>query len=65
MDMYHNCEEKCSHDLGDGAILSEVLSGEDGPYPDGWYGWGNRAPVGVPVNVRQWMDSIHQHRLGG
>ena len=62
-DMYKHCEVHCSHDLGHGALLGEVLSGEDGPYPDDWYGWGNRAPVGVPVNVRQWMDSIRQHTI--
>ena len=65
MDMYAGCLLHCAHDLADGAILSDVLSGEDGPYPDGWTGWGNKAPVGVPLNVRGWMDSIRRHTMGG
>ncbi len=64
-DMYARCEETCSHDLGDPALVTDVLSGEDGPYPDDWYGWGNRAPVGVPINVRGWMDMIRQHNMEG
>ncbi len=64
-DMYARCETSCTHDLADGVLLEDVLSGEDGPYPDKWTGWGNQAPVGVPLNVRGWMDMIRQHTMEG
>ncbi len=31
-DPYRACEEHCNHDLGRGALISELLGG-DGPYP--------------------------------
>jgi len=31
-DPYRSCEEHCNHDLGRGALISELLTG-DGPYP--------------------------------
>ncbi len=35
-DPYRSCEQRCSHDLGDGVLLSELL-GSDGPYPPGYW----------------------------
>ena len=35
VDPYRNCEHACSHDLGVGVLLSELL-GSDGPHPPGY-----------------------------
>jgi hypothetical protein len=35
-DPYRSCEQRCSHDLGDGVLLRELLGG-DGPYPPGYW----------------------------
>jgi len=35
VDPYRNCEHHCSHDLGVGVLLSELLGG-DGPHPPGY-----------------------------
>jgi hypothetical protein len=35
VDPYRNCEQRCSHDLGVGVLLSELL-GSDGPHPPGY-----------------------------
>lgn len=64
-DPYAKCETLCTHDVGRGVLLSEVLGDEDGPYPDRWNGWGNRAPIGVPLNVRGWMDIIRRNTMEG
>jgi len=34
-DPYRSCEQRCSHDLGDGVLLRELLDG-DGPHPPGY-----------------------------
>lgn len=34
-DPYHSCEQHCTHDLGVGVLLSELLGG-DGPHPPGY-----------------------------
>jgi hypothetical protein len=34
-DPYHSCERHCTHDLGQGVLISELLGG-DGPYPPGY-----------------------------
>ncbi len=64
-DPYARCEKSCSHDLAIGVSVSEIVSDEDGPYPDKWTGWGNRTPVGVPMNVRGWMDILRTHTMEG
>ncbi|HUU61495.1 MAG TPA: hypothetical protein VMX37_03830 [Acidimicrobiia bacterium] len=33
-DPYRSCEQRCSHDLGNGVLLRELLGG-DGPNPPG------------------------------
>ena len=35
VDPYHNCEQRCAHDLGVGVLLSELL-GSDGPHSPGY-----------------------------
>jgi len=35
-DPYRFCEQRCSHDLGEGVLLRELLAG-DGPYPPGYW----------------------------
>lgn len=35
-DPYHSCQQRCSHDLGDGVLLRELLGG-DGPHPPGYW----------------------------
>jgi len=35
-DPYRSCEQRCSHDLGDGVLLRELLDG-DGPHPPGYW----------------------------
>jgi hypothetical protein len=34
-DPYRSCEHHCSHELGSGVLLSELL-GRDGPHPPGY-----------------------------
>ena len=33
-DPYANCEETCYHDCGQGALVTDILSGIDGPHDD-------------------------------
>jgi hypothetical protein len=35
-DPYRSCEQRCSHDLGDGVLLRDLLGG-DGPNPPGYW----------------------------
>lgn len=34
-DPYRFCEHRCSHELGDGVLLRDLLGG-DGPHPPGY-----------------------------
>ena len=57
-DPYARCEAMCTHELALGVELADLLSGEDGPYHDGWYGWGNKAPKGIPLDARAWRGIL-------
>ena len=53
-DPYRFCEHRCSHELGDGVLLRDLLGG-DGPHPPGyllvalapWPGRSSPEPVGA------------------
>ncbi len=54
-DPYQGCEDTCTHDLGRGVLIEELI-GWDGPYPVVW------AQLTAPTTIGEWMSVLMAQR---